>query len=100
MISVGGWDAPHPDTANRTAEDVYRAWRDWNLESARVDGWRGFDGIDWDLEGNDDAGSPYNLFTPECLTLVGRMSQLARAEGFLVSLVPVQVGGGRTHVRP
>jgi hypothetical protein len=26
-------------------------------------GWPGFDGIDWDMEGNDDVSSPDNHFT-------------------------------------
>ena len=30
------------------------------------------------------------MFTPECLTLVGEMSVAAKADGFIVSLVPPQ----------
>lgn len=72
----------------------------------------GFDGIDWDIEGNDDMrfvfcftiidvlpqamifvfleslSSPYNEFTVACLDLMGRLSQLAQRDGYVVSMVP------------
>ena len=32
LISIGGWNAPHPDTAH-TAEDTYKAWHQWNTET-------------------------------------------------------------------
>jgi hypothetical protein len=52
-------------------------------------GFYGFDGIDWDIEGNDDFSSPYNHFTVECLDLMGRFSQLAKEKGsYIVSMVP------------
>lgn len=51
MITVGGWDAPHPDTSNPPA-DVYAAWKAWNEGVVARPGLaNGFDGIDWDLEG-------------------------------------------------
>jgi hypothetical protein len=76
LISVGGWNAPHPDTTN-SADAVYAHWVEWNNGL--------FDGFDWDVEGNDDLSSPYNQFTVECLDLMGKMSQLAKADGFVVS---------------
>ena len=33
MVSVGGWDAPHPDTTN-TAEATYEYWDYWNRNIA------------------------------------------------------------------
>ena len=84
MITVGGWDAPHPTTAF-PASAVYGAWRAWN-EGLAPGGF--FDGIDWDLEGNDRVTSPYNTFAAPVLDLVGQFSQLAQADGFIVTLVP------------
>ena len=86
MISVGGWDAPHP-VASVSAEAWWRAWSEWNAAAAR-EGWGGFDGIDWDLEGNDDASSPWNGLSAGCLRLVSRLSALARRDGLLVSIAP------------
>lgn len=81
LISIGGWNAPHPDTTN-SAEAVYANWIEWNNGL--------FDGFDWDVEGNDDISSPYNHFTPECLDLMGKMSQLAKADGYIVSMAPAE----------
>jgi len=33
MVTVGGWDAPHPDTSN-TAEATYEYWDYWNRNIA------------------------------------------------------------------
>jgi hypothetical protein len=65
-LAAGGWNAPHPDTHNN-ASAVLDCFLQWNREVvARPDmGFCGFDGIDWDLEGNDNASSPYNHFTLE-----------------------------------
>lgn len=88
MITVGGWDAPHPDTG-LPAEEVYAAWRDWNLDVVAGAGLPGgFDGIDWDLEGYDDPSNPNNVISVACVDLVGRFSQLAQADGFIVTMVP------------
>ena len=88
MITVGGWDAPHPSTAF-PAETMYAAWSKWNEEVVAAAGLLGgFDGVDWDLEGNDNATSVFNTMSVETLALVGRFSQLARADDYIVSLVP------------
>ena len=52
LISVGGWNSPHPDTKN-SAEVVFENWERWNKEfvSRPELGFYGFDGIDWDIEG-------------------------------------------------
>jgi hypothetical protein len=88
MISVGGWDAPHPDTSSPPAA-VYAAWKAWNADVVVRPGFEGgFDGVDWDLEGNDDPANPGNNFTVPCLDLVGQFSQAAQLDGFVVTLVP------------
>jgi chitinase len=92
LISIGGWNSPHPDTSN-SAVDVYNAWNKWNTETIinPEKGFYGFDGFDWDIEGNDTPTSPYNHFTVECLNLMGEMSQLAKKEGnYLVAMAPAE----------
>jgi chitinase len=91
MIAVGGWNSPHPSTSN-SAEEVYLNWKKWNTETiVRPDlGFYGFDGIDWDLEGNDDLSNPNNVFTMKCLDLIGKFSQMAKIDGFLVSVAPCE----------
>jgi hypothetical protein len=88
MVSTGGWDAPHSDTSN-PPEAIYAAFVNWNKNIVARPGFEnGFDGIDWDLEGADDINSPTNEFTVACLDLMGRFSQLAQADGYIVSIVP------------
>jgi hypothetical protein len=52
IISIGGWNSPHPDTSI-TAEETYENWNHWNRHiAARPElGFMGFDGFDWDIEG-------------------------------------------------
>jgi len=89
-MSIGGWNAPHPDTA-WTGAEWWEVWKKWNQGMAHPElGFHGFDGIDWDLEGNDKVSSPWNHFTAECMDLVGTMSQAAKQDGFVVTLVPPQ----------
>ena len=45
MISIGGWDAPHPDVTF-SAGEWWDTWLEWN-EAAAAPGFDGFDGIDW-----------------------------------------------------
>ncbi len=89
LISIGGWNSPHPDTSN-PVEEVFAEWERWNNEFvARPDlGFYGFDGFDWDIEGNDTPSSQYNHFTVECLDLMGRMSQIAKSKGYVVAMAP------------
>jgi len=90
LISIGGWNSPHPDTRNN-ASAYYEAWLNWNHQNANFSvGFKGFDGFDWDLEGNDDLNSKYNYFTIECLDLIGEMSQLAKKNGLIVSMAPAE----------
>lgn len=91
MISIGGWDAPHPST-NFSGAEWWRAWKAWNDGAvARPElGFGGYDGIDWDLEGNDKPSSAWNSLSVACVRLVGEMSVAAKAGGYAVSLVPPQ----------
>ena len=84
LISIGGWDAPHPDT-NWTGSEWFDAWERWNDALPRP-----FDGFDWDLEGNDNLNASTNVFTQSCLDLVVAMSDAAAAAGYVVSMVPAQ----------
>lgn len=43
-----------------------------------------------DIEGNDDLSSPNNRFTEACLCLMGEMSQLGKADGYVVSMAPAE----------
>jgi len=87
MISVGGWDAPHP--VNGAPAAFYSQWKAWNDGVLAQYGFQ-FDGIDWDMEGNDDAQSPWNSFALDTLRIIGEFSQAAKADGYLVTLVPCE----------
>ena len=89
LISIGGWNEVHP-YMHAGAEAVYEAWKTWNeqLMARPAEGFFGFDGFDWDIEGNDDKASPYNHFSPECLEVMGEMSVLAKRDGYLVTMAP------------
>ncbi len=86
VVTVGGWDAPHPVTGFSPAA-MYAAWASWNEAVVGAHGFT-FDGIDWDMEGFDDPANPDNSFTVACLDLVGQFSLLAQADGYILSLVP------------
>ena len=73
FASVGGWNGAHIDT-NIPPIQWYRVFTEIVGDM--------FDGIDWDLEGNDVLTSPYNVFTLECLTHMGTISQLANQGTF------------------
>lgn len=84
LISIGGWDAPHPNTT-WDGGTWFKAWRAWN-EALPFP----FAGFDWDLEGNDAVASPWNAFTEECVDVVVDMSEAAKRAGYVVSMVPAQ----------
>lgn len=52
LISIGGWNSPHPDTSI-SAEEAYEYFNYWNRNIAArpLKGFIGFDGFDWDIEG-------------------------------------------------
>ena len=89
LIAIGGWNVPHPHK-DRSGEFYYNSFNNWNKNTVAKNGYRGFDGIDWDFEGNDDANSPYNTFTYHTLDVMGVMSQLAKRDGYIVALVPAE----------
>jgi hypothetical protein len=92
LISIGGWNSPHPDTSH-SAEVMFEHWDHWNRHTiARPElGFAGFAGFDWDVEGNDQTLSRFNHFTVSCLDLMGRMSQLARNKGYVVAMAPAGI---------
>lgn len=91
LVSIGGWNSPHP-AAEFTGAEFWEAWKHWNEnEVARpARGWNGFSGFDWDIEGNDDPESPSNVFTMATLRTMGDMSVLAKEEGYIVAMAPAQ----------
>jgi hypothetical protein len=48
LISIGGWNSPHPDTTH-SAEVVFQHWHEWNTVTIAdpTQGFYGFDGFDW-----------------------------------------------------
>jgi hypothetical protein len=91
LVSIGGWNSPHPDT-RFTAEQWWAEWARWNKdEVARpAMGWEGFAGFDWDIEGNDDGAHHGNVFSLASLDLMGAMSVLAKRDGLIVAMAPAQ----------
>lgn len=81
LVSFGGWNGPHLDP-HLTSERWYATWKE---HVGHV-----FHGIDWDLEGHDDLTSATNVFTVECLEKIGRISQLAKADGYTIGMAPPQ----------
>jgi Glycosyl hydrolases family 18 len=91
LISIGGWNTRHPDTSI-TPQEAYNSWNQWNLNvvANKNFDFAGFDGFDWDLEGNDDPNSIWNAFTVDCLDLIGQMSSLAKKDGYITTLAPAE----------
>ena len=90
LISIGGWNSPHPNT-DFTAEEYFEEWINFNKKISNEEcDFYGFDGIDWDIEGNDDFKSSYNHFTYKELDLMGKFSQLLKKEGYIVSMAPAE----------
>ena len=69
LVSTGGWNGGHLDDGVSAEE-----W--WAIFATQVGDI--FDGIDWDLEGNDIMTHPSNFFTRDCLTKMGEISRLAK----------------------
>jgi chitinase len=84
LISIGGWDAPHPDDSF-TGFEYTQAFDEWNSGLPRP-----FDGFDWDLEGNDDPSSINNVFTALTLNQMVDMSISSKELGYIVTMVPAQ----------
>jgi len=87
FVSIGGWDAPHPNTTV-SADQWWAAWEAWDAAAVSAGLPGGFDGVDWDLEGDDALASASNTFTPALLHLIADFSSRAKASGRYVSLAP------------
>lgn len=81
FVSVGGWNGPHLDDS-LGADEWYIIFQELIGDI--------FDGIDWDLEGNDELGSPTNYFSLACLQGIGRISRLAKQNRQWISMAPPQ----------
>jgi hypothetical protein len=68
LASIGGWNGGH-------LSPLVSA-REWWITFSEAAGFI-FDGIDWDLEGDDFLSSPSNVFAIDCLDKMGHISQLA-----------------------
>lgn len=89
VISIGGWNGAHP-SAKVTPQAWWQALRSYFLSADAAGLAGGFDGIDWDLEGNDNRSAARNLFPADELRGIARISELAKADGKLVFMVPPQ----------
>lgn len=91
IIAIGGWNSPLPD-ASFSASQWFRVFDQWNrhVVAKPSQGWMGFDGIDWDPEGNDDVSKQSNHFTVSRMQLIGEISILAKQAGYTVSMAPAQ----------
>ena len=82
LTTFGGWNGPHLDTT-LSAQQWYTIWQYSNVSKI-------FHGIDFDLEGNDNLTSTNNVFTIDCLNLMGSISTLMNENGYIVSIAPPQ----------
>jgi chitinase len=90
LISIGGWNSPHPST-NHTAIEYMDTWLNFNRNISKPEyDFYGFDGFDWDIEGNDNFNSSSNHFTIKELDIMGELSVLAKQKGYIVSLAPAE----------
>lgn len=78
LMSIGGWNGPHL-IEQASSPDVW--FESYQLKLASI-----FDGIDWDLEGNDDVKSPYNEFGMVTLQRMASISRLVRGGAFCLVL--------------
>ena len=88
LISIGGWNSPHLDISH-SAEEYFKAFLEFNKNISN-NFFDGFDGIDWDIEGNDDLNSKFNYFSYEELNLIGEISKLFHENNFIVSMAPAE----------
>eukprot|EP01064_Diplonema_japonicum_P018126 TRINITY_DN26817_c0_g1_i1.p1 TRINITY_DN26817_c0_g1~~TRINITY_DN26817_c0_g1_i1.p1 ORF type:complete len:376 (+),score=51.10 TRINITY_DN26817_c0_g1_i1:43-1128(+) len=87
LMSIGGWNAPHPHPS-RSGSAYWTEFKQWNKALIDKYDFQGFDGIDWDLEGNDSPNSPHNTFSIDTLAIMSEMTLSAREDGFIVFLTP------------
>ncbi len=74
MLCIVGWDAPHPP-AHATASTVYAASQTWHTTVVAnvTAGFLGFDGLEWDIEGNDN-NPEYQIMSVDTLNFMGELS--------------------------
>ena len=91
LVSVGGWDQQHPDTS-RPPVEVWETLKSWNEKViARPHlGFSGYDGFDWDIEGSDSPSDAANAISVELLEMIGAVSKMAKREGYVVSMAPLE----------
>lgn len=99
LVAFGGWNGPHLPPGYSGSE-LYQVFKKANLQKLVGDEkesgnnmnvfteFQLWDGIDWDLEGNDTLQSPRNEFTLELLNQVGDFSQAAKDDDLIVSMAP------------
>jgi len=88
LISIGGWGVAHPVTLF-SAQVWYTTWRIWNEALMTIYGFK-FDGLDWAVGGEDPVSGANNHFSLALLDLMGQVSRLAKADGYIVTLSPAQ----------
>jgi hypothetical protein len=88
LVSVGGWASPHPDTAF-SGQTWYSFWKNWNTGLNTTYGFE-FDGVDWDTEGENTVNGAGNYFSIDELNLEGDFSKAAKADGYIITIVPAQ----------
>jgi len=90
LVSIGGWGITHP-TVSTTLNGAayYAAWKTWNNGLNTSYGFS-FDGIDWDYEGENTVSGPNNVININLQDMMGNMSTLAKADGYVVTIVPAQ----------
>lgn len=84
LVAFGGWNGPHPETS-LDGDAWFAVFQRWNAANGDV-----FDGIDWDLEGHDDARAPTAELSPATVDSVVAFSRAAKAAGFAVLLAPAE----------
>lgn len=95
MVSIGGWNGRHDFSIGCTPGpcDGARYAASFETLDAQIkavgEGWPGFTGIDWDIEGHDNWNSTQNEFTLDELTIMLDMSR-ALSPNFVISMVPAQ----------
>lgn len=105
LVSFGGWNGPHLPP-NYSGSDLYKVFQEFNdpknHDDVMIDNTdtsngeienqynlkRLWDGIDWDLEGNDNIQSTRNEFTIELLNQMGTFSIEAKKDGLITSMAP------------
>ena len=82
LVSMGGWNGRHLDPYFTSASQWFDAWK------AMVG--HVFHGIDIDFEGDDDMTSEHNYLSVAELDLVGGIMELAKQDGYIITMAPAQ----------